>query len=401
MKLNMTESMAGGGRKRPQINIPLDRIDLDKENPRLAEDYKKATQLDLLKVLYEDFNLDEIGFSMSENGYFDEEPIVVIPKNLPKEFNISIYKDVNKSQIELEKLIKQTDIRFIVVEGNRRIATAKLLINVESREALKIKPHLFPVPKDDFVKEDLRTIPAIVYHDRTNVSAYLGVRHIIGLLKWEAYAKALFLSKRIESVIAVDKNKDIDKAIEVIQKQTGDRSDVIRKQYLYYKLFKEAENDLKINTDNIKDRFSLLTVAMNSPSIREYVGAPGYKEANFSGRLIPIKKIDKYNNLLTWIFGDGKGRESIINDSRKITSHLARILAHEEATEHLESSSNLDDAYDLSDGERDFFFKKLNDANKALKKALGLGWKFKSVEVKESVIELEKLVIELKKMVSK
>ncbi len=397
MATNKKQDFPGKGRKRPQLNIPLDRIDLDNENPRLAEEYKKATQTDLVKVLYEEFNLDEIGFSMSENGYFDEEPIVVIPRSLPRGFKFTDY-DVNQLQTELEKLIAKTDIRFIVVEGNRRVATAKLLTDTSVRTTLKIKDTLFPKPKDQYVAEDLKTIPSIIYPDRSDLSPYLGVRHIIGLLKWEAYAKALFLSKRIE---AASKSVPIEEAIEQIQKQTGDRSDVIRKQYLYYKLYKEADEDLSIDADNIKERFSLLTVAMNSPAIREYVGAPNYKDANFEKRLIPLDKLEKYQNLLTWVFGDGKGKESIINDSRKITSQLARVLAHREATAHLETTSNLDDAYDLSDGEKDFLFKKLNDATRSVRKALGLAWKYKIPEVSALVEELDNSVAELKKMISK
>jgi hypothetical protein len=401
MKSNMGKNtsidFAGKGRKKPQLNIPLDRIDLDNENPRLAEEYKKATQPDLLKVLYEDFNLDEIAFSMAENGYFDEEPIVVIPKTIPKGIN---FKSENVAQVQdqLEKLIKTTDLRFVVVEGNRRIATSKLLTDATQRNVLKIRDQFFPKPKDRYVEEDLKTIPSIVYPDRTNLSPYLGVRHIIGLLKWDAFAKALFLSKRIE---AAAKNASIDDAIEQIQRQTGDRSDTIKKQYLYYKLYKEAEDDLEIDADKIKERFSLLTVAMNSPAIREYMGASSYKDVDFKKRIIPINRLDKFQNVLTWIFGDGKGKESIINDSRKITSTLAKVLAHKQAAAHLEKTSNLDDAFDLSDGEKDFLIKKITDATRSVRHALGIAFKYKSPELRSLVDELEISVKELKKMVSK
>ena len=69
----MSKNLAGAGRKRPQLNIPVELLNLDQDNPRLARDGKGSTQLDLLSTLYSDFDIDEIAYSMSENGYFDEE----------------------------------------------------------------------------------------------------------------------------------------------------------------------------------------------------------------------------------------------------------------------------------------------------------------------------------------
>src|SRR4051812_17983333 len=71
---------------------------LDHRNPRLAL-VEDATQVDLLKALYEDESLDELVGSFIENGYFEEEPLVVV----------------------------EEEEGYVVVEGNRRLATLKLL----------------------------------------------------------------------------------------------------------------------------------------------------------------------------------------------------------------------------------------------------------------------------------
>jgi hypothetical protein len=139
----MAKNIAKIGRKRPQIDILLANIEIDSRNPRLAEEHQGGTQLDILKVLYEDFDLGEIAYSMAENGYFDEEPIVVIPQNLPKSFKWD--EDVESLEANFKQLVESNkNIRFTVIEGNRRIASAKLLTDEGLRAKLKIRGDDFP-----------------------------------------------------------------------------------------------------------------------------------------------------------------------------------------------------------------------------------------------------------------
>lgn len=372
----MTIPFAGAGKKRPQIDIPLSKINLDSQNPRLAEEHQGGTQPELLRALYEHFGLEEIAYSMSENGYFDEEPIVVVPHNLPKNFKWD--DDVNKLQTTLENLVSSdSNVSFVVVEGNRRIATAKLLTDSTSRTKLKISAEDFPCPKHKDIEKDLLSIPAIIYRDRKDVSPYLGVRHITGILKWEAYAKAKYISSRIEE--ENKKVKNIAAAINEVQRKAGDsRSDVIKKQYIYYKVLEQAKEDLGFDATRIIDRFSLLTVAFNSSAIRDYAGVPFYKDVNFAKPLVPKNKIAKLEMVLSWIFGNGKDKEPVLTDSRKITSHLAPVLADEEATEYLITYSNLEEAYERSGGDKEFVKKKIKSAKRNVSSALQLAYKYKN-----------------------
>ncbi len=391
-------NIAGIGRKRPQVDIPLSCLELDTENPRLAEEHQGGTQLDILKVLYAEFDLEDIGYSMAENGYFDEEPIVVIPKNLPKSFKWD--DDVNKLQADLEKLMSSNkDLKFIVIEGNRRIATAKLLTDEELRGRAKIGDD-FPKPKSREVEDDLKIIPSIIYKDKKDISPYLGVRHITGVLKWEAYAKAKYIASRIEE--EKSKGKNIEKSIQDVQQKVGDRTDVIKKQYMYYKIFEQAKDDLELDTKEIIDRFSLITVAVNSPAIRDFIGVASYKEAKFNAPLVPKNKLKKLEILLTWIYGNGKDKTPILTDSRKITSDLAPVLADKEATEYLLTYGNLAEAYERSGGDKEFVKKKIATAKRAVTNALQSAYKYKNdKEIMVLLEELEKAVEELKKAVTK
>ncbi|CAN5546566.1 hypothetical protein BH10ACI1_BH10ACI1_30190 [soil metagenome] len=388
----MSNEAAGLGRKRPQLNIPIEFLELDSENPRLAKEGKGNTQFDLLKILYEEFDVEELAYSMAENGYFDEEPLIVVPQNLSADFDFS--KNVEEQQKELQQLVNNNKLKFTVVEGNRRTATLKILTDVTLRSKLKVASD-FPKPASRDVEEDLKIIPAIVYQRREDISPYLGIRHIAGLLKWEAYAKAVFLAHSIEK--GVENGKSIEISIKNVQRQTADRSDVIKKQYLCYKVLKEAEGELNFDVSNIKDRFSLVTVALNSPSIREFIGIESPKKADFSKRIVPTKKLEKLEKLLTWIYGNGKAKLPILTDSRKITNRLAPILADESATEYLLKYENLEEAYERSGGEKKFLMKKLNDAVRNLENALSIAYKYKEDDIREIAEKCSKAVEELQK----
>lgn len=389
----MSRNIAGLGRKRPQLNMPIELLELDVLNPRLAKESKGNSQLDLLISLYNDFDVEELAYSMAENGYFDEEPIVVIPDKLPSGFKLS--SDIEQQQKDLQGLIAKGKIKFIVVEGNRRTATLKLLTDDSLRKKLQLSDD-FPKPASPKVADDLKIVPAIFYPNRDNISAYLGVRHIAGLLKWEAYAKAVFLASRIEE--GVKKNKTVEASIREVQRQTADRSDIIKKQYLCYKILKEAQDNLDFDISAIKSRFSLITVALNSPSIREFIGVNSYKDVDFSKRVIPSKKLENLNYLLTWIYGNGKDKQPILTDSRKITSRLAPVLADEDATEYLLKYESLEDAYERSGGEKKFLMKKLNEAIKNLRNALTIAYKYKTKDMQLLADECISASEELKKM---
>lgn len=390
----MENIIAGIGRKRPQLNVPVECLELDIENPRLAKTGNIKSQFDLLKILYDEFDIEELAYSMSENGYFDEEPIIVIPTNLPKDFDFT--DDIETQQKKLQKLVNDKKITFTVVEGNRRTATLKLLLNGDLRKKIKVSKD-FPLPQSQLVINDLQIIPAIVYPNRDNISAYLGVRHIAGLLKWEAYAKASFLSSRIEE--GIQKGQSIEESIKEVQRQTADRSDVIKKQYLCYKVLYEANNDLNFNIDNIKNKFSLITVALNSPSIRDFIGVKSQREVDFSKRIVPTKKLENLDMLLTWIFGNGKDKMPILTDSRNITSRLSPVLADEDSTDYLIRYGNLEEAYERSGGEKIFLLKKLNDGLKNMQSALSIAYNHKSEDVKALVDKCVSVSEELKKMI--
>lgn len=396
----MAKTIAGFGRKRPQLNIPVELLNLDSENPRLARDGKGTTQLDLLNILYSDFDIEELAYSMSANGYFDEEPVVVVPQKLPK--NFSLPQKVEDQQAYLQGLVDSSSIQFTVVEGNRRTATLKILTDQATRNRLGI-PSDFPKASGKAL-EDLKVIPAIFYTDRLDVTPYLGVRHISGSKKWDFYPRVFYVSKRIEEAFA--RTKDYDTAFEEVQKQIAlRRTDAVIKHYLYYRIAKIIESDLDFEIDPVIKNFSLVEVALRSPGIRQYIGlgdnSSFQKEIDFKKRVVPAKFNEELERVLTWIYGNKKKDiQPLFTDSRNIPG-LGKVLINKEAREYLDRTNDYEGAYERSDGEKEMLEKKINDSRKKLESAMQIAYRHRTKEF----VALVNLCIEaaeaLKKALSK
>jgi hypothetical protein len=397
----MKETFAGRGGKRPQIEVSIDKILLDDKNPRLVQyiSDKNPTEIDLIKILYKHFDTESVALSLCENGYFDEEPLIIVPNNLPEGFKFEDY-DYDTLTEHLKNLIENQNLNFTVVEGNRRVSTIKMLTDNKLRDLLGIDK-IYPKIIKEGILADITSVPCIIYNNREEVNNYLGVRHIAGLLKWEAFAKAAYITSTIELEVA--KGKSQTDAIKEVQNIIGDRSDILKKQYILYKLFKEAKEDLpKFNTEPIVYKFSLLNVLYNSPTIREYMGAEAYSKVNFDDRIVPAKNIDKLEQVLTWVFGnDLKNEKPVLTDSRQITSQLSHVVASEGAIEYLNKYKDLDGAYERSNGEKEFLMKNLNKAYMTIRESLTFAYKYKvEKEILEKVSELEEIFTVLKQNLS-
>ena len=391
-------TFAGKGNRRPQLDIQIDLIQVDKKNPRLVpylENPEEATQFDLISVLFENFDTEAVAMSLVENGYFDEEPIIVVPNNIPANFSFSDYQNPDDLASALKVLVDTDEISFTVVEGNRRTSAIKLITDLSLRKELGIDK-FYPKTEDESIILDISNIPCIIYEKREDVSSYLGVRHIAGLLKWEAFAQAAYTASVIDQELK--KGLSIAESIKQVQKVVGDRSDKLRKQYITYKLFLEARDNFEFNVRPIINKFSLLTVAYNSPSIREYLGVEGYSKVDLEDDLISSEKSSNFINILTWIYGNiDTNEQPVLTDSRKITNTLSHVVTKQEAVDYLLKYKDLSGAYERTNGERVYLSKKMTDASRAMQESLKFAFKYKNdEELLSQVSELEELIAALK-----
>lgn len=371
-------NIAGLGRKRPLLNIPYSSLYLDPLNPRLPEDVQGKKEEDICHALYRFFDTEELAYSMSENGYFDEEPLVAIPENLPSAFEAFSPEQFNTSQ-EYIDFINDPATKFFVVEGNRRLSTIKLLLEPQLRNSLKIRN--FPEITDE-VKNDISILPVIIYPNRKEVLPYLGVRHISGIKKWEPYAKARYVAKMVEQGFSIDD----------IQKQVGDRTNSARKIYLCYQLIEVAKYEFDLNTEKAENFFSYLLLASGQGSIKDYLGIEKRIQDVNLDKPIPPNKLENLKNIFSWLFGEGKEVLPVIKESRDITSKLSPVLRVPEATEYLRITRDLSEAYERSDGEDELLKKNFVRANRLLAQSLGYINDGNSEEIKTEVTKLQEIL---------
>lgn len=382
----MNKEIPGRGRKRPLVDVPVGRLELDAANPRFPKDLREKGQSEVIAILRRYFGLDELAYSMAENGYFDEEPLVAVPINLPAKFAKQDSLSLIQNSDYIEYLARES--RFIVVEGNRRLATVKLLLSDELRAKLRIRG--WPSISKE-VMEDLSVLPVIVYNERAEVLRYMGVRHITGIKKWESFSKALYIAEMVDGGVGINE----------IQNHVGDQTGSVRKLYLAYRLVGIAESELSLAIERAKEYFSYLILALGQRSVKDFLGLQ-YRltEINLK-EPVPSDHLDNLAYLFSWLFGENKDKLPVVKESRDITNYLSPILRSDEATKHLIATRDLQDAYDRSEGEKLLLLKNLKKASKSLSNSLALITKYKSEdEVKQEIEYSQDILNDILKLIN-
>ena len=329
-------------------SYPVDALLLDPENPRLAETLKDASQAELLRELYQSYDLEPLLLSLAQSGYFTEEPLIGVPTEPSEEGNA----------------------RFTIVEGNRRLAALKILLFDWARETTGVQslPDI-----EDQVSLKLSPVPVKEYQSREDVVPYLGVRHIRGVKDWDALAKARYVRWLRENGHSI---RDISRLV-------GDRGDVVRRWLLTLYVLEQANSvsDERWKESPKEFKFSWLYTALGYARIREYLGLQ--EESRQNPTPIPIspnntdRLIDHMNDLYGPPPGDRK--EAKVHESREIR-RLAAVYNSNEALDSLRGGSTLDVAYARSTGEEEELMEYLQRANVSLDSANAIAHRHKNHE---------------------
>ena len=319
---------------RGELNwVEVSRLLFDDHNFRFSEDSRGESQEELLKILIRDVDPFTIAKSLADNGYFIEEPLVVIPK--PSSDN------------------------YIVVEGNRRLAALKLLLNGHLR-SLTTNPGDWKELADS-LKEDISEVPVVEYQNREELTSFLGYRHIAGILKWDPLAKARFVSNLVES-----KGKEADFA--EIARETGSIRRTIRDNYIAYRILLQASDTFDIDTSKLEKNFSVFYRALGNLSIADFIGLNKDRLPAELQTPISKKKATALKELVSYIHGT-KDEVAVLTDSRQLTK-LGDVLSNKPAYEYLKAHRKLDQAHQLTGGEERRLIDNLNQASFYLDESL-------------------------------
>ena len=343
--------------------VPVDCLRLDCRNPRLAGRPVHRSQEALIAQLYRSAELDELLQSMSSNGYLDIEPLVVM---------------------------KGPDGTLVVLEGNRRLATIRLLCDPDLVSRIRRDERLnVPVPEiANGLRATFEEVTVYRVSDREQARPLIGFKHINGPQKWDAYAKARF---------AATWYKEAEVGLDEIARSIGDRHDTIKRMVVgIYVLDQAAQNGLFDVEDRVplKFNFSHLYTALARSQYMEYLGLPrGWAQYDPEPDPVQAERMPELRRVLRWIYGSKLDDERpVVKKQNPDIKRLGEVLAKPEAVHELRVTRSLDRAHEVAEPVTARFTRSLIDARRALQAAVGSvraydGWDESLLEVSEDIKE--------------
>lgn len=322
--------------------VPVDCLRLDRRNPRLTGRADHRSEEGLIAQLYRSAELDELLLSMSSNGYLDIEPLVVM---------------------------KGPDGKLVVLEGNRRLATIRLLCKPDLVSRIRRDEGLnLHVPEiEHSLRLTFKKVTVYRVSNREQARPLIGFKHINGPQKWDAYAKAGF---------AAAWYRDADVGLDEIARSIGDRHATIKRMVAgIYVLEQAAQEGLFDVEDRFpgKFNFSHLYTALARSQYMEYLGMPrGWAAYDPEPNPVPAERMPELRRVLRWIYGSRSDEEKpVVKRQNPDIKRLGEVLAKPEAVHELGVTGNLDRAHEVAEPVTTRFTKSLIEARWALQAAVG------------------------------
>jgi hypothetical protein len=320
-------------------DFPASDLHFDRRNPRLVEFgiSDNTTEVEILKILWDGMDVREIVQSIVASGFFRHEPLIVA----------------------------QEANRLIVIEGNRRLAAVRSIL----------EPHLLPVESwrpesiPDTLRADLQNVPCIV-SSRSESWRYIGFRHVNGPAKWGSYAKAAYIA-------GVRKTYGI--SLKDIAEQIGDRHRTVERLYRGFVVLEQAEQDGVFDREdrfNARLAFSHLYTGLEYESFANFIGISEVSAETI--RPVPSSKREALEELMLWLYGSKKqGVAPKIESQNPDLRNLRDILSSKEALSVMRSTGSLALAFESTRPPKDLFDASLISAKQELtnaRKHLTLGY---------------------------
>lgn len=312
--------------------VKIEDLLFDPDNPRLPDDIDGSNDTAVLEWMLRQGDSIELISSIGATGYSIAEPLLLTESN-------------------------KNSGSYIVVEGNRRLAALKLLID----------PKIAPI-KQKTVEEAVSNstvipdkVPAIIYSKREDAFAYLGYRHIAGTKAWGPLQKAKYIRQLFEyyKKSGLTEQNAFNKIATVAATTTYNAKKALTTLALY-ELAKEAGY---WNIENISSRnidFSVLGTSLNHNSIVNFIGLDTSTDYKLDGVKQP-----QLIELFQWLFAKEKGDKSRVGESRQLST-LAKVVSTPQALEAFRAGRTLQDAAIYTDEVDDTFQKLMGKALTAI-----------------------------------
>lgn len=314
--------------------LPLGELRLDPRNPRLVEYGVEpdATQPTLLRALWTKMAVEEVALSIAHNGYFPHEPL----------------------------LVERTGRNFTVIEGNRRLAGIRLLLDAGLREKLRATklPDIDSIDKHR--RDELQELPCVIT-TRKAVWRYLGFKHVNGPASWGSYSKAKYIAQV---------HNDYGVPLEGIAEQIGDTHSTVERLYRGLMVIEQAEAEGVFDRANSfrKFGFSHIYTGLDKPGMQKFLGLQQRKRD--SRRPVVKSKVKNLGELCLWLYGDASQEvEPVMRSQNPDLKILDAVLLDPTGIRSLRDGLPLSLAREAALGDERLFRAALQESKQSLQRA--------------------------------
>ena len=315
--------------------IEVSSLSFDRRNPRMVEfDLgDDASDREIMQVLWDTMDVWELVQSIAASGFFAHEPILVLDRGDKK----------------------------IVVEGNRRLAAVKTLLDPDLVDSQSVR-----IPSiTNAACEELRLLPSQIVQSREEAWRYLGFKHVNGPAKWSSFAKSQYIAD-------VHRNIGID--LEDIARQIGDNHSTVNRLYRGLMVLEQAERMGVFNRENRwKNHFSFshLYTGLGYEGIQTFLALG--EDITGSTDFVPIEKKIELGELFLWLYGSRtEGKQPIVRSQNPDLRYLDAVVDNLEALAALRNGFSLEYAFARSRPANNRFSEALQQSKAELENARAL-----------------------------
>ena len=255
---------------------------------------------------------------------------------------------------------------FRVLEGNRRLASIKLILDPDLAKRCRIS---LPTGISKEVRGSLKTVTVWRVNHESDAKAFIGFKHINGPHRWDAYAKARFVADWYKKEMANGLS------IDAIARQLGDDNDTIRAYIGGILVLDQADNSKLFNISDRYNKgkfaFSHLYTALGRTEYQEFLGLGAGWNRNPIVAPVPRKNEDKLKEVLRYIYGSKQDSTApLVRSQNPDLKQVGEVIAHPVALEKIRAGATLALAYNEVRSPYEVFSEALGQAHLKLTQAV-------------------------------
>jgi len=293
----------------PKRKLSVTTLRLDYENPRLTQFGSRPNQSEIIDYLIENEKVLDLAKSIIVQSYFlNEQPIVT--------------KENNK---------------FIVLEGNRRVAACKILINPDLIKSDNKRNSLKKLLKD-FDLSIITKLEVYISPDRSSADDMIVNRHTGGSVveRWDKTKQDRFIHNRFkdgESIESLSKKFSITK---------GDIKKALRRYNVFSEIIKLdlEEQYKKVLREEVKFSMTNVERVYDSKFGRDFLGVNFDDEGKLK-KLLPKEEFSKRLKTIVEKVIQGEINSRTLNTEKEKEVYLKNLIK----SDAFDSNIELDEKY--------------------------------------------------------